>query len=85
MKKLYDPYPNFIPELKYSPEYYIKIHHTGWKKKLVSSFWYKIKFDDNGLIYTYYKKNKRKSYSYNLNMGYAASNYNSYLESEKKE
>ena len=76
MRKYYEMYPNFIPELKYEPEEYIAIHHKGWKRKLVAKYWYEIKFDSNGLIYTYYKKDNRKSYSFNLNMGYAASNSN---------
>ncbi len=84
MKNLYDPYPNFVPELKYKPEKYIAIHHAGWKRKLVARYWYEIRFDDSGLIYTYYKKDNRKSYSFYLNMGYAASNYNMYIRTKNQ-
>ena len=86
MKNLYMSYPNFIPELKYAPEEYIAIHHNGWKKKLVAKYWHEIRFDyENGLIYTLYKTDNRKSYSFYLNMGYAASNYNKYLKTGKDE
>ena len=86
MKNLYEAYPDFIPELKYEPEEYIAIHHKGWKQKLVTKFWHEIRFDhDNDLIYTLYKKDNRKSYSFYLNMGYAASNYNKYLKTGKEE
>lgn len=84
MNKLFEEYPNFIPELKYDPEEYILVHHKGWKKKLISKYSSDVGFDINGLIYTLYKSDNRKSYSFNLNMGYAASNYNYYLKTGQK-